>query len=106
MRNPAKGRTVSALLALALSGALAAMLVVLSGAAAAQETRAVTLDVDKTVSPRTVQVGDLQVFTVRVTNHGSTRAQAVRMRDPLPSEVRFVRASTSRHRSEERRVGK
>ena len=97
MRNPAKGRTVSALLALALSGALAAMLVVLSGAAAAQETRAVALDVDKTVSPRTVQVGDLQVFTVRVTNHGSTRAQAVRMRDPLPSEVRFVRASTSRH---------
>jgi uncharacterized repeat protein (TIGR01451 family) len=97
MRNPAKGRTVSALLALALSGALAAMLVVLSGAAAAQETRAVALDVDKTVSPRTVQVGDLQVFTVKVTNHGSTRAQAVRMRDPLPSKVRFVRASTSRH---------
>jgi uncharacterized repeat protein (TIGR01451 family) len=96
MRNPAKGRTVSVLLAAALSGALAAMMLILSGAVGAQGTRAVALDVDKTVSPRTVRVGDPQVFTVRVANHGSTRAEAVRMRDPLPSKVRFVRAATSR----------
>lgn len=95
MGNLTTGRTVSLVFAVAL--AAAALAVTLSGAAAAQQARAVALDVDKTVSPRTVRVGDLQVFTVRVTNHGSTRAEAVRMRDPLPSKVRFVRASTSRH---------
>ena len=52
--------------------------------------------VKKTVSPKSVQVGERQVFTVKVTNEGSTRAGGVRMRDPLPREVRFLRASTSR----------
>jgi uncharacterized repeat protein (TIGR01451 family) len=56
----------------------------------------VDLDVDKTVHPKTVQVGDCQTFTIRIINHGSTRAERVRMRDPLPSKVRFIRASTSR----------
>ena len=77
--------------------ALAALLVALGGGAAgAQEARSVDLDVDKTVHPRTVQVGDRQTFTVRITNDGSTRAERVRMSDPLPSKVRFIRASTSR----------
>ena len=77
--------------------AMAALLVVSGGGAAvAQETRSVDLDVEKTVSPKTVQVGERQVFTVRITNDGSTRAERVRMRDPLPSKVRFIRASTSR----------
>jgi uncharacterized repeat protein (TIGR01451 family) len=80
-----------------VAGAMAALLVALGGGAAgAQEARSVDLDVDKAVHPRTVQVGDRQTFTVRITNDGSTRAERVRMRDPLPSKVRFIRASTRR----------
>jgi uncharacterized repeat protein (TIGR01451 family) len=83
---------------LAVAIAAAALLAVLGGGAAgAQAARGVNLDVDKTVSPRTVQVGERQVFTVRITNRGSARAREVRMRDPLPSAVRFIRAETSRH---------
>jgi uncharacterized repeat protein (TIGR01451 family) len=78
--------------------AAAALLVALVGGAAnAQEARSVDLDVRKTVSPKTVEVDERQVFTVKVTNDGTTRAERVMMRDPLPSKVRFVRASTSRH---------
>ena len=54
------------------------------------------MDVEKTVQPRTVQVGDSQTSTIRITDDGTTRAERVRMRDPLPSKVRFIRASTSR----------
>ena len=50
----------------------------------------------KPVTPKVVQVGERQVFTVDITNGGSTRAEGVRMRDPLPREVRFTRAETSR----------
>ena len=76
--------------------AVGALVVVLGGEAGALEARFVDLDIEKTVQPRTVQVGDPQTFTVRITNDGTTRAERVRMRDPLPSEVRFIRASTSR----------
>jgi uncharacterized repeat protein (TIGR01451 family) len=63
--------------------AMAALLVALGGGAArAQESRSVDLDVEKTVHPRTVQVGDRQTFTIKITNDGTTRAQRVRMRDP------------------------
>jgi uncharacterized repeat protein (TIGR01451 family) len=41
-------------------------------------------------------VGERQTFTVKVTNEGARRAEGVRMRDPLPSKVRFIGASTSR----------
>ena len=58
--------------------------------------RGVDLDVRKTVRPGTVEVGELQTFTVKVTNDGARRAEGVRMTDPLPSKVRFVGASTSR----------
>ena len=54
------------------------------------------LDLTKTVSPKVVRVGEPQTFTIRVTNEGAGRAEGVRMTDPLPSKVRFVRASTSR----------
>lgn len=80
-----------------LAAALAVALLALGGGAAgAQEARSVDLVVKKTVSPKSVQVGERQVFTVRITNEGSTRAEGVRMRDPLPREVRFLRAETSR----------
>ena len=100
MTDTAAGRRARPWVAL-VAGAFAVMaallLVVLGGGTAgAQEARSVDLDVDKTVHPRTVQVGDRQTFTIRVTNDGSTRAERVRTRDPLPSKVRFVRASTSR----------
>ena len=65
--------------------AAAALLVALVGGAAnAQEARSVGLDVRKTVSPKTVEVGERQVFTVKVTNDGTTRAERVSMRNPLP----------------------
>jgi uncharacterized repeat protein (TIGR01451 family) len=83
---------------LAVAIAAAALLASLGGGAAeAQQARSVNLDVDKSVSPRVVQVGERQAFTVRITNRGSDRARGVRMRDPLPSAVRFIRAETSRH---------
>ena len=89
-------RPWAALVAGALA-AVGALLVVLGGGAAgAQEARSVDLDIDKTVHPETVQVGERQTFTVKITNDGTTRAERVRMRDPLPSKVRFIRASTSR----------
>lgn len=100
MTNTTSGRRARLWAAALVAGVLAAMaalLVVLGGGAAgAQETRSVDLDVKKTVSPKIVQVGERQVFTVKITNDGSTRARRVKMRDPLPSKVRFIRTSTSR----------
>ena len=97
MTGNATRRTVRVWAGALLAAALAAALLALGGGAAgAQETRSVDLVVKKTVSPKSVQVGERQVFTVRITNEGSTRAEGVRMRDPLPREVRFLRASTSR----------
>ena len=53
--------------------AMAALLVVLGGGAAgAQETRSVDLDVEKTVRPGTAHVGELQTFTSKIINDGST----------------------------------
>ncbi len=99
MTDATAGRRAMLWAATLVAGALAAvgaLLLVLGGAAGAQEARFVDLDVEKTVNPKTVQVGDPQTFTVRITNDGTTRAERVRMRDPLPSKVRFIRASTSR----------
>jgi uncharacterized repeat protein (TIGR01451 family) len=86
---------VAILIMLALCGG-AALAANPTGAAGAQERRGVDLDVRKTVHPGAVKVGELQTFTVRVTNEGARRAEGVRMTDPLPSKVRFIRASTSR----------
>ena len=90
-------QTVRVWVGVLLAAALAAALLALGGGAAgAQEATSVDLAVKKTVSPKSVQVGERQVFTVRITNEGSTRGEGVRMRDPLPREVRFLRAETSR----------
>ena len=98
MTGTAMRRTIRTWAGVLLAGALAAALLLAlgSGAANAQEARSVDLVVKKTVCPKTVQIGERQVFTVRITNEGSTRARGVRMTDPLPREVRFLRASTSR----------
>ena len=97
MTGNATRRTVRVWTGVLLAGALAAAVVALGGGAGgAQEARSVDRVVKKTVSPGSVQVGERQVFTVKVTNEGSTRARRVRMTDPLPREVRFIRASSSR----------
>ena len=99
MNGNATRRTVRVWAGVLLAGALAAaaLLVVLAGGTAgAQEAQSADLAVRKTVSPKSVQVGETQVFTIKITNEGSTRAERVRMSDPLPSKVRFIRASTSR----------
>jgi uncharacterized repeat protein (TIGR01451 family) len=96
MAGDATRRTVRVWAGVLAAGALAALLALGGGAAGAQEARSVDLAVKKTVSPKSVQVGGRQVFTVRVTDEGSTRARGVRMTDPLPREVRFLRATTSR----------
>jgi len=100
MRNTTPGRSARLWAAALVAGTLAAMAALLvalgGGTAGAQEARSVDLDVTKTVYPKTVQVGERQTFTIKITNDGSTRAERVRMTDPLPSEVRFIRASTSR----------
>ena len=87
---------VAALLAGALA-ATAALLMAFGGTAAAQTAQAgPDLALKKTVYPRAVEVGERQTFTIRITNEGARRAEGVRMTDPLPSKVRFVRATTSR----------
>ncbi len=100
MTDTTTGRRARPWAATLVAGALAALgtlLVALGGGTAgAQEAQSVDLDVRKTVSPRTVQVGETQTFTIKVTNDGTTRAERVRMKDPLPSKVKFIRASTSR----------
>ena len=81
-----------------LLGALmaATVVLVLSGAARAQPTGSANLAVTKTVKPKSVTVGDNQTFTIKVTNERRDTAKDVVMTDPLPDEVRFIRASTSR----------
>jgi uncharacterized repeat protein (TIGR01451 family) len=55
------------------------------------------LHIRKSVKPKTVRVGAKQTFVIKVVNERGATARGVRMRDPLPDKVRFVRASTSRH---------
>ncbi len=85
---------VAALLARALAAAV--LVLALGGAAGAQTRQAPDLALKKTVYPKAVQVGEQQTFTIRITNEGTRRAEGVRMKDPLPSKVRFIRATTSR----------
>ena len=78
---------------------VAALLVfiVLAAPAQTQTPQGVGLTVRKSVSPKFVVVGEKQTFTIRVANEGNRLARNVTMEDPLPTKVRFVRASTSRH---------
>ena len=90
-------RTVVLLAAAAALVALAVMIVTSGGAVQAQTAQGAELKITKSVSPKVVAVGERQTFTIKVTNTGDRRARRVTMSDPLPSEVRFIRASTSRH---------
>jgi uncharacterized repeat protein (TIGR01451 family) len=75
---------------------VAIAVLVLGGAAQAQPTGSADLSVTKTVKPRLVHVGDNQTFIIKVTNERRDTARDVVMTDPLPDEVRFIRARTSR----------
>lgn len=96
MATKEMGRT-RPVLAAALLVAMAVL--VLAGVAQAQPTGSADLSVTKTVKPRVVTVGDNQTFTIKVTNERRDTAKDVVMTDPLPDEVRFIRASTSRHKA-------
>jgi uncharacterized repeat protein (TIGR01451 family) len=92
--------TLGAWVAMTLTAALAAAilaLIVLAGPAQTLTAQGVDLNVRKSVSPKTVAVGEKQTFTIRVSNEGNHRARGVTLKDPLPGKVRFIGASTSRH---------
>lgn len=79
-----------------LAAALAAVAVAAFGASDAQAAGA--LSISKSIKPKVVTVGDNQTYTINITNNTGARATDVEMRDPLPRNVRFIRASTSLHR--------
>ncbi len=65
------------------------------GDRAANAAAATDLRINKTVEPKLVTVGDNQTFTITVKNTTSRNATNVKVTDPLPTNVRFIRASTS-----------
>jgi uncharacterized repeat protein (TIGR01451 family) len=83
-------------LGLALAATLVAALAF--GGHAASAATATDLRITKTVKPKIVTVGDNQTFIIRVTNTTSRNATNVKVTDPLPTNVRFIRASTSLHK--------
>jgi uncharacterized repeat protein (TIGR01451 family) len=85
-----------AALGLALVAALVAALAFGGSPANAAGARA-DLHIDKRVKPRTVAVGQNQTFIIRVRNESARNATNVKMTDPLPKKVKFIRASTSLH---------
>jgi uncharacterized repeat protein (TIGR01451 family) len=90
-------RRQTVVLLAATTVALMVAVVSVSTTAGAQTAQGVDLNVRKSVSPKTVAVGEKQTFTIRVSNQGNHRARGVTMKDPLPGKVKFIRASTSRH---------
>ena len=80
-----------------LAAALAAVAVAAFGASADAQA-ATALSISKSIKPKVVTVGDKQTYTVKITNNTGARATDVEMRDPLPRNVRFLKASTSLHR--------
>ena len=95
-------RTVAAVplwavaLLLAAAFAVAAVVTFGAGSARAKLERSADLTVTKTINPRVVTVGQTQTFTIKATNSRGGTARQVHMTDPLPTQVRFIRASTSR----------
>jgi uncharacterized repeat protein (TIGR01451 family) len=80
----------------ALSLVLVAALV-FDGHSASAATGA-DLHINKRVKPKTVLVGQKQTFIINVKNESRKNAKSVKMTDPLPGKVNFIRASTSLHR--------
>lgn len=72
--------------------------VALAAFGASQAQAATALSITKSIKPKVVTVGEQQTYTIEITNNTGARATGVEMRDPLPRNVRFIRASTSLHR--------
>lgn len=79
--------------AVLVGAALALAAIATLGSSPAQA--ATGLSISKTIYPKVVTVGERQVYTIKVTNNTGSRARGVKMWDPLPRNVRFIRASTS-----------
>lgn len=92
------GRRLPAWTIVALTAALAAIAVLAFGSASQAQAVGADLAISKSISPKVVTVGEQQVYTIKITNKTGSRARDVQMRDPLPKNVRFIRASTSLHR--------
>jgi uncharacterized repeat protein (TIGR01451 family) len=86
-----------AALSLVLVAALVAALA-FGGRAANAAGAGADLHINKTVKPKTVQVSQKQTFHIHVRNESRRNATSVKMTDPLPGQVKFIRASTSLHR--------
>lgn len=79
-----------------LAAALAVIAVLaFGGASQAQPVGAANLVISKSISPKTVTVGQQQVYTIQITNKTGSTAKQVQMTDPLPQNVQFIKASTS-----------
>lgn len=81
-----------------LGAVVAFAAVAIFGTTAQAQSSATALSISKTVKPKVVTVGQNQVYTIRISNNTGARATNVRMTDPLPRNVRFIRASTSLRR--------
>jgi uncharacterized repeat protein (TIGR01451 family) len=86
---------VWAMVALGLALAAAVVAALAFGGRAANAAAGADLHITKTVQPKSVTVGQNQTFTIIVKNQSSTSATSVKVTDPLPTNVRFIRASTS-----------
>lgn len=82
-----------ALIAAAITAVVVASL---GGVGQAQPVGAADLSITKTIKPDVVTVGQTQTYTIQINNKTGSRAMDVQMRDPLPRNVKFIRASTSR----------
>jgi uncharacterized repeat protein (TIGR01451 family) len=89
---------VWAVVALGLALATAVVAALAFGGRAANAATGADLRITKLVQPQTVTVGQNQTFTIIVKNQSSRKARNVKITDPLPAKVRFIRASTSLHR--------
>ena len=96
MTTNAAGRALPLWLLALLAAVLAAVAVAAFGGESRAQAGAPDPRVTKTVKPKTVTVGEQQVYNINVTNQGNRVSRSVVLTDPLPRNVRFIRASTSR----------
>lgn len=83
---------------MSLAAALAVLAVLVFGGASQAQEAAADLAISKSIKPTVVTVGEKQVYMILITNKTGSRAKDVRMTDPLPKNVKFIKASTSLHR--------
>lgn len=80
---------------MALLGAAVALAAIAAFGSTSQAQAASDLSISKSIKPKVVNVGQRQVYTINIKNTSGSRLTGVTMRDPLPQNVKFLRASTS-----------